>query len=77
MIFHHFVDPVPKVEIFEKEGETENEVLILKWDIEVTLPNCNGGWRKFHAESVFLYIFSTIFFSTVSNVLEAQRAGVF
>ena len=43
MIFHHFVDPVPKVEIFEKEGGTENEVLILKWDIEVTLPNCNGG----------------------------------
>ena len=47
----------PRVKIFEKQGNR----LIIHWFLNRRLRhlllNCMGGWRKFHAGSVYLLLF--------------------
>lgn len=49
---HHFVDPDPWVELFEKSWQQKKKALILKWGIEAPLHSCIGDWKTFHADSI-------------------------
>ena len=54
---YHFVDPDPRVEIFEKEVQQKKGAFILKREIESPLHTYSWGWRNFHAESVCFLLF--------------------
>ena len=64
-LFHHFVHPDLRVEIFfKKEEATENEGIDFEIGDVRTSEQVFGGWGNFHAEPVpgFQYFFFFFFF---------------